>query len=93
MYALNINKEDNRILSACKMLPKGNYDDMPQVTELPLKEDGTPDNIADYLYVDGEYVYEPLPEPEPVEPEPTPEYATYDDLASAIREGVNSYGE
>lgn len=32
------------------------------------------------------------PEPEP-EPEPTGEYVTYDELAKAIKEGVNSYGK
>ena len=31
------------------------------------------------------------PEPEP-EPEPTGEYVTYEELANAIKEGVNSYG-
>ena len=31
------------------------------------------------------------PEPEP-EPEPTGDYVTYDELANAIREGVNTYG-
>lgn len=30
-------------------------------------------------------------EPEP-EPEPTGDYVTYDELAKAIKEGVNSYG-
>ena len=30
-------------------------------------------------------------EPEP-EPEPTSNYVTYDELANAIKEGVNSYG-
>lgn len=30
-------------------------------------------------------------EPEP-EPEPTGDYVTYDELANAIKEGVNSYG-
>lgn len=30
-------------------------------------------------------------EPEP-EPEPTSDYVTYDELANAIKEGVNSYG-
>lgn len=32
------------------------------------------------------------PEPEP-EPEPTGDYVTYDELANAIKEGVNSYGK
>lgn len=32
-----------------------------------------------------------IPEPEPTpEPTPEPEYVTYDDLAAAIKEGVNS---
>ena len=32
-----------------------------------------------------------IPEPEVIpEPEPTPEYATYDEIADAIKEGVNS---
>lgn len=51
MYALNSNK-DNRILSATfdEFAPQ----DQPRVKELP---EG---NIADYFYVDDEYVYEPL---------------------------------
>lgn len=56
MFALNIS-EDNRILSACKVLPNGNYDGMPIVDTLP---EG---NLPDYLYVNGEYVYDPLPKP------------------------------
>lgn len=85
LYALNID-DDGRILSAT-------YDqyappEQPRVTELP---EG---NIADYKYIDGEYVYDPLPRPEPPEPPaPAGEYATYDDLAAAIKEGVNSYGQ
>ncbi len=58
--ALNLDS-DNRILSAT-------YDQyapasQPRVDTLP---DG---NISDYLYVNGEYVYDPVP-PEP-EPQPT----------------------
>ena len=30
-------------------------------------------NLPDYRYVDGEYVYDPLPVPEEPEPTPTPE--------------------
>ena len=59
MYALNIDKDTNRILSACVVLENGNYDGMPIVDSLPEGD------IADYLYIDGEYVYSPLPEPEP----------------------------
>lgn len=59
MYALNLNS-DNRILSAtfAEFAPAS----QPRVEQLP---DG---NISDYLYVNGEYVYDPLPVP----PEPKP---------------------
>ena len=49
--------EDKRIHSAGKILPNGNYDGMPVVEVLP---EG---NITDYLYVNGEYIYNPLPKP------------------------------
>lgn len=82
LHALNLG-ESGRILSAT-------YDgyapeEQPRAEELP---EG---NISNYRYVDGEYIYDPLPEPEP--PEPAPEYVTYDELAAAIKEGVDSYGE
>lgn len=53
-YALSMNDE-RRILSATyeKYAPKNAV----LVSELP---DG---NIADYLYKDGEYIYDPLPDP------------------------------
>ena len=56
MYALNLN-ENKRILSAWVILPNGNYDGMPIVDALP---DG---DITDYLYIDNQYVYDPLPKP------------------------------
>lgn len=56
--------EDNRIHSAWKVLPNGNYEGMPIVESLP---EG---NLPDYLYVNGEYVYDPIPKVE-VKPEPT----------------------
>lgn len=60
-YALNL-AEDGRILSATyeKFAPA----DAPLVDELP---EG---NIADYRYVDGAYVHDPIPV-EPVVVEPT----------------------
>lgn len=54
-YALNLSKE-NRILSACFVIPKGNCDNMPLVDTLP---EG---NITDYLYINNEYVYDKIPE-------------------------------
>ena len=55
--ALNL-AEDNRILSAWKVLPNGNYDGMPIVDILP---EG---NLLDYQYIDGEFIYNPLPKEE-----------------------------
>lgn len=63
MYALNLN-EDSRILGACVVLEKGIYTGMPIVDSLP---EG---NICDYLYINGEYVYDPLPV-EPIIEEPS----------------------
>ena len=56
LYALNLNQE-NRILSVTfdRYAPV----DQPRVIELP---EG---NVCDYLFVDGEYVYDPLPVVEP----------------------------
>lgn len=62
MYALNL-AEDNRILSAT--FDEYATEDVPKVETLP---EG---NITDYKYVDGGYVYDPLPEPEPTPTEPT----------------------
>ena len=62
MYALNLDT-DGRILSACVCLEGIEYENV--VDTLP---EG---NITDYKYVDGEYVYDPLPEPEPTPEEPT----------------------
>lgn len=66
MYALNI-AEDGRILSACRVLPNGNYNSMQIVEELP---EG---NIYEYRYeldenldtgeLSWEYIHDPLPEP------------------------------
>lgn len=92
MYALNLG-EGGRILSACMVLSIGNYDGMPQVDSLPGGETAEENDISNYKYLDGEYVYDPLPKPEPM-PEPTAgNYVTYDELAAAIREGVDSYGK
>lgn len=75
-YVLNL-ADDNRILSATyeQYAPV----DAVLVDELPQG------NIADYLYQDGQYVYDPLPEPEPEE-----EASVWDELDAAYREGVDS---
>ena len=53
MYALNLSV-DNRILSACKVLSKGNYINMSIVDILP---EG---NLLDYQYINNEFIYNPL---------------------------------
>ena len=85
LYALNL-AEDGRVLSVT--LDKYGAEGQPRVTEFP------DDDVSDYKYVDGEFIYDPLPEPTEPEPEPEPqgEYVTYYELADAIREGVNNYG-
>ena len=85
MYALNQN-EDGRILSAT--LDKYGAEGQPRVDHLPE------DDISDYKYIDGKFVFDPLPKPPEPEPEPTPSGTgdvSYDELAAAIKEGVNSY--
>lgn len=83
LYALNL-AEDGRVLSVT--LDEYGAEGQPRVTEFPA------DDVSDYKYVDGEFVYDPLPDPPEPEPEPQGEYVTYDELADAIKEGVNNYG-
>lgn len=64
MYALNLDNQTGRILSACVVLPNGYYGTMEIVDALP---DG---DVCDYRYENGGYVYDPLPEVV-VESEPT----------------------
>ena len=56
MYALNL-AEDGRILSAT--YPKYAPADAVIVNALPEGD------IADYLYINGEFIYNPIPIPEP----------------------------
>ena len=62
MYALNLDT-DYRILSAT-------FDEYAPEEQLRVEELPEGD-ISDYKYVDGEYVYDPLPDPEPQPVEPT----------------------
>lgn len=62
MYSLNLDK-DGRILSACVCLDGFEYENI--VDELPDSD------ITYYKYINGEYVYDPLPKPEEPKPEPT----------------------
>lgn len=82
-YALNL-AEDNRILSAT--FEQYTPADAVLVDELPEGD------ISNYLYQDGTYVYDPLPEP--VEPEPEiptgDDSAVWEELDKAYQEGVDS---
>ena len=61
-FALNLG-EDGRVLSA-------NYAEYAP-TDAVLVENIPQGNLSDYRYQDGDFVYDPLPEPEPVTEEPT----------------------
>lgn len=64
-YALNLD-EGSRILSATY--------EAYAVAGMPLVEALPDGDITDYKYIDGSYVYDPLPKPEPPQPtEPTAE--------------------
>ena len=69
-YALNLGA-DGRVLSAT--YPRYAPADAVQVEELP---EG---NLADYVYRDGAFVHEPLPEPDQPAAEPTT-----DDVLNAL---------
>ena len=48
-----------------------NPNDMEGNTGWVYSEITPPENYADYLYINGEYTYSPLPAPEPIQPVPT----------------------
>lgn len=70
LYALNL-AEDGRVLSIT--LDQYGADGQPRVTGFP------DDDVSNYRFVDGEFVYDPLPAPP--EPEPT---ETTDDVLNAL---------
>ena len=70
MYALNL-AADGRILSAT--FPKYAPADAVIVEALPEGD------ISDYMYANGKFIYDPLPEQEQPEPE-----ATTDDVLNAL---------
>lgn len=77
MYRLKID-EESRIQYATR--DEFASPDMMQAETLP---EG---NITDYRYVDGLFIYDPHQAAQ----EPQGESTVWDDLAAAIREGVNS---
>lgn len=70
LYALNL-AEDGRVLSATE--DQYGAEGQPRVATLPEGD------LYDYKHVDGEFVYDPLPQPEPPEP-----VETTDDVLNAL---------
>lgn len=84
MYVLNIG-ENQRIMSAWNVIPGADYGDRPIVDEMP---DG---NLPDYRYVDGEYIYDPLPVTEEETKLTQEERITaLEEALTAIEEGIAS---
>lgn len=54
MYYLNLDKKTNRVLSASLLF---NGTSMPGSTEVDALPD---DNLYNYLYINGEFVYSPV---------------------------------
>lgn len=76
--------EDNRIHSAWKVLPNGNYDGMPIVDTLPtVGKEGKEADITNYFYINNQFIYDPKPD----ELEPTPEPTVWDELDAAYQAG------
>lgn len=69
-YALNL-ADDGHVLSVT-------YEEYAPVDAV-LVESLPEGDVTDYRYVDGEFIYDPLPEPETPEPEPTT-----DDILNAL---------
>lgn len=63
--ALNLD-ENNRILSAT--FEEFASDGMPIVDSLPSGDTEEKNNITNYIYYNGDYIYDPIPQPEPKEP-------------------------
>ena len=84
MFKLNLD-QSGRILSAT-------YAHLPTQGTVTVPELPT-GNLYDYRYVNGAFVYDPLPPsdiPEEAPAAPQEDPSVWDDLAAAIREGVNS---
>lgn len=67
MYSLNLDT-DGRVLAVCECLDGVEYDIV--VEAFP------DDNVRDYKYINGEFIHDPEPTPEPAAQEPTVEEDT-----------------
>lgn len=77
LFALNLDEADGRVLSATE--DQYGAEGQPRVETLPSGETPEENDISNYRYVDGEYIYDPLPQPEPPEP-----VETTDDVLNAL---------
>ena len=86
-YALQVNPDTHRIKHATypKHVNPGNADKYILVYYLPGGEIPQEQDITNYLYIGGEYIYDPKPESEPVTPAPT----VWDELDAAYQEGYD----
>lgn len=80
-YAIQINSDTNRIEHAAFpwCVTSANADKYIYVDSLPTGETEPEKDVTNYLYVDGEYIYDPKPE----QPEPAPE-PTADDVLNVL---------
>lgn len=77
LFALNLDESDGRVLSATE--DQYGAEGQPRVATLPSGETAEENDISNYRYVDGECIYDPLPQPEPPEP-----VETTDDVLNAL---------
>ena len=73
IYALNLSG-DGRILSACVVLGWHEEGEIPKTFNgMPVVESLPEGDITEYLFVNGEYIHDPLPIPDKPDPQPTQE--------------------
>lgn len=87
-YALLL-ADDGRYLSSCDSKiwrPAG----VPVVDTLPTGETEAERNLHNWRYIDGAWIFDPMPVPEPVEPDdPAPTGDVWDELDAAYQAGYN----
>lgn len=86
-YAIQIDNT-NRIEHAtfAKYVTPDNADKYILVDTIPTGETEQEKNIRNYLYIEEQYIYDPLPEPEPPAPAPS-EDSVWDELDAAYTAG------
>lgn len=87
IYAIKVDSKTNRILYAdyTKYVPEHLLSEYILVGTLPTGETDKEKDITNYLYINGEYIYDPRPE----QPEPEPEPTVWDELDAAYQSGYS----